>query len=87
MGKAAAAGIASGLTKHGMDPATPLALVENASLPDERIITTRLDLLPIAARALGNGPALILIGAAMAGGHAEPVAAYGAASKAVLAPA
>ena len=66
MGKAAAAGIASGLIKHGMDPATPLSLVENASLPDERIISTRLDLLPIAARVLGNGPALILIGQAMA---------------------
>ena len=66
MGKAAAAGISAGLIKHGMDPATPLSLVENASLPDERIISTRLDLLPIAARVLGNGPALILIGQAMA---------------------
>lgn len=66
MGKAAATEVAKGLISHGLPPETPLALVENASLPDERIITTRLDLLPIAARALGDGPALILVGAAMA---------------------
>jgi uroporphyrin-III C-methyltransferase len=42
-------------------------LVENASLPDERHFTTRLDLLPLAARtALGDGPAVILIGQAVA---------------------
>jgi len=76
MGKAAAADIASGLIGHGMDPATPLSLVENASLPGERIISTRLDLLPMVARALGNGPALILIGAAMADpGRVQAVAA------------
>ena len=50
----------------GLAPDTPVALVENASLPEERRFFTRLDLLPLAARtALDDGPALILIGKAL----------------------
>jgi uroporphyrin-III C-methyltransferase len=42
-------------------------LIENASLPSERTMLTRLDLLGLAARtALGDGPALLLIGRAIA---------------------
>lgn len=68
MGKAAAGAIARGLMGAGLDPATPVAMVENASLPDERVFTTRLDLLELGARtALGDGPALLLIGAPIAG--------------------
>jgi uroporphyrin-III C-methyltransferase len=67
MGKAAAPAIARGLMGAGLAGDTPVALVENASLPQERLFRTRLDLLPIAARsALGNGPALLLIGAVAA---------------------
>ncbi|MEO0062653.1 MAG: hypothetical protein RLZZ08_1213 [Pseudomonadota bacterium] len=66
MGKASSAGLARSLIGHGLAGDTPVALVENASLPDERIIATRLDLLSIAAKALGNGPALIIVGAAAA---------------------
>jgi len=74
MGKAAAADVSRGLIGAGLAADTPVALVENASLPDERRFHTRLDLLPIAARtALGSGPALLLIGAAM-GRAAEPAA-------------
>ena len=65
MGKAAAREVSSGLIAAGMPPETPVAVVENASLPDERHVVTRLDLLPIAARALGDGPAVILIGQAV----------------------
>ena len=65
MGKAAAREVSSGLIAAGMLPETPVAVVENASLPDERQVVTRLDLLPIAARALGEGPAVILIGQAV----------------------
>ncbi|HZU62683.1 MAG TPA: uroporphyrinogen-III C-methyltransferase [Novosphingobium sp.] len=66
MGKAAAGTVAGQLLGAGMDGATPVAIVENASLPEERIITTRLDLLAITARAaLGDGPALLLIGNAL----------------------
>ena len=51
----------------GLPPSTPVVLVENASLPNERHFATRLDLLPLAARtALGDGPAVILVGQAVA---------------------
>src|SRR6187399_1309033 len=63
MGKAAAPAVAGQLIRAGLASDTPVVLVENASLPDERHFTTRLDLLPLAARtALGDGPAVILIG-------------------------
>ncbi|MCB2075637.1 MAG: uroporphyrinogen-III C-methyltransferase [Novosphingobium sp.] len=69
MGKAAAPAVSANLIEAGLPGDTPCALVENASLPGERHFHTRLDLLPLAARtALGDGPALILIGQAVAGG-------------------
>jgi len=68
MGKAAADTVSRELIGAGLPPETPVALVENASLPTERHFHTRLDLLPLAARtALGDGPALLLIGQALAG--------------------
>lgn len=67
MGKGAAAEVSRKLLAHGLPGDTPVAIVENASLADERSLTTRLDLLPIAVRACaGSGPALLLIGAALA---------------------
>lgn len=67
MGKGSAGEISKGLISAGLAGDTPVALVENASLADERQFHTRLDLLPIAARsALGTGPAIVLIGAAVA---------------------
>jgi uroporphyrin-III C-methyltransferase len=70
MGKAAASSVAADLIRAGLAPDTPVVLVENASLPEERHFATRLDLLPLAARtALGKGPAVILVGRALA---AEP---------------
>ena len=67
MGKAAAAEVSARLIEAGLCGETPVALVENASLPGERHFLTRLDLLPLAARtALGDGPALILVGRAVA---------------------
>lgn len=66
MGKAAAGEVSARLIAAGLDPATPVALVENASLPGERRLLTRLDHLPLTARAaLGQGPALLLIGRAI----------------------
>lgn len=65
MGKAAAREVSTRLQLAGLTGETPVALIENASLPQETRIATRLDLLPIAARALGDGPALLLIGEAM----------------------
>src|SRR3990170_2710425 len=74
MGKAAAPRVSAKLIAAGLPPSTPVVLVQNASLPDERHFATRLDLLPLAARtALGDGPAVILVGQAIAGvaTHAE----------------
>lgn len=66
MGKAAAGEVSRQLIAAGLPPATPVALVENASLPGEKRISTRLDLLALAAQAgLGSGPALLLIGEAL----------------------
>ena len=66
MGKAAAGEVSRQLIAAGLPANTPAALVENASLADERHFDTRLDLLPLAARAaLGSGTALLLIGAAL----------------------
>nr|WP_166180322.1 uroporphyrinogen-III C-methyltransferase [Altererythrobacter segetis] len=68
MGKAAASEVASELMNAGLAGDTPVALVENASLPGSRRFLTRLDLLPLAARtALGRGPAVILVGASLRG--------------------
>jgi uroporphyrin-III C-methyltransferase len=66
MGKAAASEVTCALMEAGLAGDTPVALVENASLPGSRRFLTRLDLLPLAARtALSDGPAVILVGAAL----------------------
>ena len=71
MGKAAAGEVAERLMASGAAGDTPVALIENASLPDETVLLTRLDLLGLSAgAALGGGPALILIGTAI--GMAAP---------------
>lgn len=73
MGKAAASEVSRNLIAAGLAPDTPVALVGSASLPHERRFHTRLDLLPLAARAaLGEGPALLLIGQALATPDATP---------------
>ena len=67
MGKAAAPIVARRLIEAGMAGDTPALVVENASLPDERIFATRLDLLGLSvATAIGQGPAVLLIGEAVA---------------------
>jgi len=83
MGKAAAADVSAHLIAAGLAPDTPVALVENASLPHERRFHSRLDLLPLAARtALGDGPALLLIGKAMARGDQAALVAPTSVSRA-----
>lgn len=78
MGKAAAGEVSRNLSAAGLPAATPVTLVENASLPDERHVSTRLDLLPLAAQAgLGSGPALLLIGEAMRPAPQPPTHALG----------
>jgi uroporphyrin-III C-methyltransferase len=66
MGKTASRAISNQLIAAGLTRDTPAIIVENASLPNERIVRTRLDLLEIAtAPVLTDGPAILLIGAAM----------------------
>lgn len=65
MGKAVAGKLATRLQRAGMPGDTPTIIVESASLPEERIVETRLDRLGATARlVMGNGPALLLIGSA-----------------------
>ena len=65
MGVSMAAPIAARLTEAGRAGATPALIVENASRPDERRIVTTLAGLAEAA-ALLTGPALLIVGEAMA---------------------
>lgn len=73
MGKRAAKVVVEGLREAGLAGDTPVALVENASLPESRNLVTRLDLLALAARTLGDGPALILVGKALRQSDMPPV--------------
>ena len=67
MGKSAAPQLTRGLMEAGLPADTPAVIVENASLASSRSLRTRLDLLPIVATtAVGEGPALILLGRALA---------------------
>jgi uroporphyrin-III C-methyltransferase len=59
---------------HGLAGQTPVLVVANASLPEEQLLHTRLDLLPLASRVLPDGAAaVILIGQAVAG-HGQATA-------------
>jgi uroporphyrin-III C-methyltransferase len=63
MGKGAAAGIARELMRAGLAASTPALIVENASLPNEQSLTTRLDLLGLGAAAIsGDGPMILIVG-------------------------
>ena len=61
MGVGAAPHIAARLIAAGIEPATPVTIVENGTLQDERTIATSVARLGQAARAV-NGPAIIYIG-------------------------
>src|SRR5580658_7102995 len=65
MGVSTAPAIAARLLAAGRDGATPALIVENASLPNERRIVTTLAGLAAAAEAV-SGPALLIVGEAMA---------------------
>jgi uroporphyrin-III C-methyltransferase len=68
MGKAAAGEVSRNLIAAGLERTTPVLVVENASLPQERRFATRLDLMPLAIKtAIGDGPAVLLIGEAVRG--------------------
>lgn len=54
--------IAEGLIAAGVSPERPAVIVERASLPGQRLLPTRVADLASAARQLGDGPALLLVG-------------------------
>mgnify|MGYP003582241032 FL=1 len=69
MGKTAADEVVRRLIVAGLPGTTPVALVENVSLPEERQILTRLSRLPLAMRTITlSGPAIILVGEAVGQG-------------------
>ena len=74
MGLSKAAIIAERLIGAGRAADTPALIVENASLPAERRIVSRLGELAAAAAGL-DGPAMLMIGESMAVARAEPACA------------
>jgi len=63
MGKKAARFVQGRLLMHGATPDTAVTVVENASRPDQRVLSTTLSNLPNAlATAAFDGPALMLLG-------------------------
>jgi uroporphyrin-III C-methyltransferase len=62
MGTGEAAAIAEALIGAGKPGLLPVAVVENASLPDARVISGTLAELPELAALAGGGPSLVLIG-------------------------
>jgi uroporphyrin-III C-methyltransferase/precorrin-2 dehydrogenase/sirohydrochlorin ferrochelatase len=59
MGVAAAGQVAARLIAHGLSAATPVAVIESATLPEQRVVTGRLAEL---AKLPINNPAVIVIG-------------------------
>lgn len=83
MGRDAAPDIARELLAAGMPAATPVLIACHISLPEEKQLATRLDLLGLATRALAaDAPTLILIGEALrqAGRTGAPTAVLAAAA-------
>lgn len=67
MGRAAAPEISRRLIAGGCDPATPVLVAVNVSLPGERLLRGRLDALSFLVRTIGqDDPTLLLIGEAVA---------------------
>lgn len=82
MGVATAGIIAERLQAAGRDPATPVAIVENATLPNQRVVRTRLERMANDLTKSGiAGPALLLIGEAIESADAADFASYAAAAE------
>ena len=76
MGAGLADQVSENLIAAGRAPSTPVAIVENGTRPDERVLTGRLDDLGgLVARHAVTGPAMLFVGevAAFAQSSAEPV--------------
>jgi uroporphyrin-III C-methyltransferase len=73
MGAGEAEAIARALIGAGKPPATPVALVEHASLPGVRRLSGTLAQLPALAARCGNGPVAILLGEVYRGAAASQI--------------
>ena len=62
MGAGLAPAISAELIARGMSAGTPVALVENASLPGRRALAGTLTELPALAQQVGDGPTIVLFG-------------------------
>jgi len=66
MGREAASEVSRELIAAGLPGRTPVLIACNVSLPDEKLLRTRLDLLPLATRSFAADlPTLILVGQAV----------------------
>jgi uroporphyrin-III C-methyltransferase len=71
MGRDAAPELSRSLIAAGRAGSTPVVVATDVSLPNQAVLRTRLDLLPLATRALAQDrPTLILIGEAIGQGEA-----------------
>ncbi len=76
MGISTAPGVAVKLMRHGLSPTTPVAIIENGTRGDQRIVTGQLSGLSDLASAAGiNGPAIIVIGEVARAGTTKSLAA------------
>jgi uroporphyrin-III C-methyltransferase/precorrin-2 dehydrogenase/sirohydrochlorin ferrochelatase len=63
MARGAATTICSKLVEHGLDPATPAALIARGCLPDEQVLTGTVATLPgIIEASMPTSPALLIVG-------------------------
>jgi uroporphyrin-III C-methyltransferase len=72
MGAGLADAISAELIRRGKPAGTPIAVVENASLPGRRALAGTLAELPTLAREVGDGPAIVLFGEVLKDSAALP---------------
>lgn len=66
MGLSSAAIVQKGLIGAGRERTTPVAILARGTRPDSKAVTGRLDDLPALAQIVGGGPALLVVGDAVA---------------------
>jgi uroporphyrin-III C-methyltransferase len=72
MGAGLAQTIAEALIERGKPAATPVALVENATLPERRVLRGTLAELPALAQKTGAGPTVVVFGEVLKAALAQP---------------
>ena len=75
MGAGLAGAIAARLGERGKPATTPVALVENASLPERRVLLGTLAELPALAQRTADGPTVVILGEVLRSALARPDAA------------